>query len=98
VNAPATVADGLKASIGERNWALISRLVDDVVRVEERDIIAAMRTAWERLKLVVEPSAAVPLAAVTARRLDVSGRRVRIVFSGGNLDLDALPALFAAGA
>jgi threonine dehydratase len=98
VNAPATVADGLKASIGERNWALISRLVDDVVRVEEREIIAAMRTAWERLKLVVEPSAAVPLAAVTARRLDVSGRRVGIVFSGGNLDLDALPALFAAGA
>lgn len=98
VDAPATVADGLKASIGERNWALISRLVDQVVRVEEGEIVAAMRMVWERLKLVVEPSAAVPLAAIAARRLDVTGRRVGIVLSGGNLDLDALPALFAAGA
>ena len=89
-----TIADGLRASIGERNWALISRLVDDVVRVEEREIVAAMRLAWERLKIVIEPSAAVPLAAVMAGRLPVAGRRVGIVFSGGNLDLDGLPALF----
>lgn len=94
----ATIADGLRASIGERNWALISQHVDEVVRVEEAEIIAAMRLAWERLKIVIEPSAAVPLAAISSGRLDVAGRRVGIVFSGGNLDLGALPALFAQGA
>jgi threonine dehydratase len=91
-----TIADGLRASIGERNWVLISRLVDDVVRVGDPEIVAAMRLAWERLKIVIEPSAAVPLAAVMSGRLPVAGRRIGIVFSGGNLDLDALPALFGA--
>lgn len=94
----ATVADGLRASIGERNWALISRHVDEVVRVEEDEIVAAMRLAWERLKIVIEPSAAVPLAALASGRLQPAGRRIGVVFSGGNLDLDALPGLFAAGA
>jgi threonine dehydratase len=93
-----TIADGLRASIGERNWALISQYVDEVVRVEEREIVAAMRLTWERLKIVIEPSAAVPLAAISSGRLPVAGLRVGIVLSGGNLDLDALPALFAAGA
>jgi len=93
-----TIADGLRASIGERNWALISQHVDEVVRVEDEEIIAAMRLAWERLKIVIEPSAAVPLAAMISGRLAVAGRRVGIVFSGGNLDLGMLPALFAKGA
>ena len=90
-----TIADGLRASIGERNWALISQHVDEVVRVDESEIVAAMRLVWERLKIVIEPSAAVPLAAIASGRLPVPGQRVGIVFSGGNLDLDALPALFA---
>jgi threonine dehydratase len=94
----ATIADGLRASIGERNWALISQHVDEVVRVEEDEIVAAMRLAWERLKIVIEPSAAVPLAVLSSGRLHVAGRRVGIVFSGGNLDLGALPELFAQGA
>jgi threonine dehydratase len=93
-----TVADGLRASIGTRNWALISAHVDEVVRVGEAEIVAAMRLAWERLKIVIEPSAAVPLAAIASGRLQVEGLRVGVVFSGGNLDLDGLPALFAAGA
>jgi len=91
-----TIADGLRASIGERNWALISRLVEGVVRVEDEEIVAAMRLAWERLKIVIEPSAAVPLAALLSGRLALSGERVGVVFSGGNLDLDELPALFSA--
>lgn len=91
-----TIADGLRASIGERNWELISHYVDEVVRVEDFEIVAAMRLAWERLKIVIEPSAAVPLAAVASRRLPVAGLRVGVVFSGGNVDLDALPELFAA--
>jgi threonine dehydratase len=93
-----TIADGLRASIGTRNWTLISKYVDQVVRVEDREIVAAMRLAWERLKVVIEPSAAVPLAAISSGRLSVVGLRVGVVFSGGNLDLDALPALFSAGA
>ncbi len=92
-----TIADGLRASIGERNWALISRLVEQVVRVTDAETVAAMRLAWERLKVVIEPSAAVPLAAVMSGRLPVAGQRVGIVFSGGNLDLDALPGLFGGG-
>lgn len=90
-----TVADGLRASIGARNWALISKLVDEVVRIEETEIVAAMRLAWERLKIVIEPSCAVPLAAVLTGRVPVAGQRVGIVLSGGNLDLDGLPGLFA---
>jgi threonine dehydratase len=90
-----TVADGLRASIGERNWALISRHVDEVVRVQEADIIAAMRLAWERLKIVIEPSSAVPLAAILAGDVPVAGRRVGLVFSGGNLDLGELAGWLA---
>lgn len=93
----ATIADGLRASIGERNWVLISRHVDEVVRVADDEIVAAMRLAWERLKIVIEPSAAVPLAAVCSGRLPVTGLRVGVIFSGGNLDLDGLPALFSQG-
>lgn len=97
VSSPETVADGLKASIGERNWRLISRLVDEIVRVGEAEIVAAMRTVWERLKIVVEPSGAVPLAAVLSGGLPVARRHIGLVLSGGNLDLDTLPALFSAG-
>jgi threonine dehydratase len=92
-----TVADGLRASIGVRNWALISTGVEAVVRVGDDEIVAAMRSAWERLKIVIEPSAAVPLAAILGGRLPLAGLRVGVLLSGGNLDLDALPALFAAG-
>jgi threonine dehydratase len=91
-----TVADGLRASIGERNWALISRHVDEVVRIGEAEIISAMRLAWERLKIVIEPSSAVPLAAVLGRHVPVAGQRVGVVFSGGNVDLDGLGELFSA--
>lgn len=65
------------------------------MRVEEHEIIAAMRLVWERLKIVIEPSSAVPLAAVASGRVAVSGRRVGVILSGGNVDLDALPGLFA---
>ncbi|NGP54353.1 pyridoxal-phosphate dependent enzyme [Thioalkalivibrio sp. XN8] len=85
-----TVADGLRASIGSRNWSLISRLVDEVVRVEEEEIIAATRLAWEVLKVVIEPSSAVPLAALLSGRLPVRGRRVGVVLSGGNVEVEGL--------
>ena len=91
-----TVADGLRASIGVRNWALMSRLVEDVVRVGEDEILQAMRAVWERMKLVIEPSCAVPVAAVLTGRLPVAGQSVGIILSGGNVDLDTLPELFRA--
>lgn len=89
--APKTVADGLLTSLGVRNFALIQRLVDDIVTVGETAIIRAMRLIWERMKIVVEPSAAVPLASLVENRIDVREKRVGIVLSGGNVDLDRLP-------
>jgi threonine dehydratase/serine racemase len=94
---PRTIADGLKTSLGETTtWPVVRDLVEGILTVEESDIVAAMRLVWERMKLVVEPSAAVPLAAVLGgafQALDAGGplRRVAVVFSGGNVDLDALP-------
>ena len=90
-----TVADGLRASIGSRNWSVISRLVDEVVRVEEDEILAATRLAWEVLKIVIEPSSAVPLAALLSGRLPAHGRRVGVVLSGGNVEVAELATRFS---
>ena len=86
-----TVADGLRASLGVRNFELIHRHVEDIVCVEESEIIAAMRFVWERMKLVIEPSSAVPVAALLHHRLELQGQRVGVIISGGNVDLDHLP-------
>ena len=86
-----TIADGLRTNIGEPNFAIIQRYVDDVVTVSEEAIISAMRTIWETMKIVIEPSAAVPYAAILERAIDVNGKRVGIILTGGNVDLDALP-------
>jgi threonine dehydratase len=88
---PHTIADGLKSSLGERPFAEITRLVDDIVTVREESIIQAMRHLWEVMKLIVEPSGAVAYAAIAEGRLAAPGARVGIVLSGGNLDLDRLP-------
>lgn len=90
---PKTVADGLLTSLGDRTFGIVSDFVDDIVTVSEEGIIQAMRCIWERMKIIVEPSAAVPLGALLTRRLDVSGKRVGIILSGGNVDLDRLPWL-----
>lgn len=89
--APQTIADGLLTSVGVRNFALIQRCVDDIVTVGDPAIIQSMRLVWERMKVVVEPSAAVPLAALVENRVGVRGMRVGMVLSGGNVDLDRLP-------
>jgi threonine dehydratase len=91
VVAPNTIADGLRTSIGEPNFEITRRWVDDVVTVSEAGIIAAMRLIWDAVKIVVEPSAAVPYAAIMEGRVDVAGLRVGIILSGGNVDLDQLP-------
>lgn len=91
---PDTVCDGLRGTLGAPNFAMLSAHGVDVVTVDDGDTIAAMRLLWQRLKLVVEPSSAIALAAVLARRDRFAGQRVGIILSGGNVDLDALPALF----
>ena len=92
---PVSIADGLLSSLSERTFEIISRFVDDVVTVEEQMIVHAMRVMWERMKIVVEPSGAVPLAAILAKRLDIAGRKVGVIVSGGNVDLDRLPWMVA---
>jgi len=88
---PDTVADGLRTSLGELTFPIIRQYVDAIVTAGEADIIAAMRAIWERMKLVVEPSAAVPLATILSGHADLAGSRVGIILSGGNADLDTLP-------
>ena len=92
MNAPQTIADGLRGSIGVRNFELLRSLVDDVVTVSEAEIVAAMRVVLEDLKLLIEPSSAVPVAAMLAGKLGRT-ERVGIVLSGGNVDLEQCPFL-----
>jgi threonine dehydratase len=86
-----TIADGLRTNVGEPNFAIIKRYVDDIVTVSEEAIISAMRTIWETMKIIIEPSAAVPYAAILESKIDIGGKRVGMILTGGNVDLDALP-------
>ena len=88
---PKTIADGLRTSLGPNTFPLVRSYVSEIVTTSEEAIISAMRLVWERMKIVIEPSAAVPLAALREGKLDARGKRVAIVLSGGNVDLDALP-------
>jgi threonine dehydratase len=88
---PKTIADGLLTSLGKYTFPIIRKFVSDVVCVEEQEIIEAMRLIFERMKIVVEPSSAVPLAALLAQKLNVAGKKVGIMISGGNVDLNHLP-------
>jgi threonine dehydratase len=92
---PNTIADGLRGFIGVRNFALLRSHVDAVVTVGEAEIVAAMRIVLGDLKLLIEPSAAVPVAALLAGKLGRAGERVGIVLSGGNVDLAQCPFLSA---
>ena len=88
---PQTIADGLLTSVGERNFSIMLDKVDDVVTVSEHSIVLAMRMVCERMKLIIEPSSAVPLAAILENKVDVSNKKVGIILSGGNVDLEKLP-------
>lgn len=88
---PETIADGLRATIGLENLAVAQRYVDGIVTVSEAAIIAAMQLIWDAVKIVIEPSAAVPYAAILENKIPVAGQRVGLVLTGGNVDLDALP-------
>ncbi len=88
---PKTIADGLLTSLGEINFVIISKNVDDIVTVSEESIVKAMRMVWERMKLIIEPSSAVPLAAILENKEAFSNQRIGIILSGGNVDLGNLP-------
>jgi len=88
---PKTIADGLLTSLGERNFKIILNKVDDIVTVTEENIVAAMRLIWERMKIIIEPSSAVPLAAVLEGKINITNKKVGIILSGGNMDLGKLP-------
>jgi threonine dehydratase len=90
---PKTIADGLLTSLGSLTFPIITEYVDDIVTVSEEGIISAMRLIWERMKILIEPSSAVPLAAIMENKLDVKDKRIGIILSGGNIDLDRLPWL-----
>jgi threonine dehydratase len=86
-----TIADGLRTNIGAPNFAIVQRYVDDIVTVNEEAIVSAMRTIWEIMKIIIEPSAAVPYAGIVESKLDIGAQRVGIILTGGNVDLNALP-------
>ena len=91
---PQTIADGLLTSLGEITFPVILEHVNDIVTVSEQNIITAMRSIWERMKIVVEPSGAVPLGAVMEHPDRFKGRHVGIILSGGNVDLQKLLSNF----
>jgi threonine dehydratase len=86
-----TIADGLRTSLGDKTYPIIRKYVDRIVTVSEDAIVSSMRIIWERMKIIIEPSAAVSFAALLENKIDVAGKRVGIILSGGNVDLDKLP-------
>ncbi|ASS58027.1 beta-hydroxyaspartate dehydratase BhcB [Rhizobium leguminosarum] len=90
-DAPNTIADGLKVPLKELTWHFVKRNVSDIVTASEEEIIEAMKLIWKRAKLVMEPSSAVPLAAILKNKNIFAGKRVGVIITGGNVDLDTLP-------
>lgn len=89
-----SIADGLLTSLGEKTFDIIQREVKEIITVSDKEIIITMRLVWERLKIIIEPSAAVPLAVVLKSKEKFFGKRVGIIFSGGNVDLEKAFELF----
>lgn len=90
-DAPVTVADGLKVPLKERTWHFVSNHVTDILLASEQEIIDAMYLTWQRMKIVMEPSSAVPLATILKNKHLFAGKRVGVVITGGNVDLKKLP-------
>ena len=90
-DAPVTIADGLKVPLKERTWHFVSNHVSDILTASEQEIIDAMKLTWQRMKLVMEPSCAVPLATILKNKDRFAGKRVGVIVTGGNVDMDKLP-------
>ncbi|CTQ65819.1 beta-hydroxyaspartate dehydratase BhcB [Roseibium alexandrii] len=90
-DAPNTVADGLKVPLKDLTWHFVSNYVSDVLTASEQEIVEAMRLTWARMKIVMEPSSAVPLATILKNKHIFAGKRVGVIITGGNVDLNKLP-------
>ena len=90
-DSPQTIADGLKVSMRPRTWHFVSNYVTDVLLATEEEIIDAMYLTWQRMKIVIEPSSAVPLATILKNKELFAGKRVGVIITGGNVDLKKLP-------
>lgn len=88
---PDTIADGLLTTLGERNFEIIKREVEEIITVSDKEIIEAMKLLWERMKIIVEPSGAVPFAAILQKKEQFQGEKVGVILSGGNVNLSKLP-------
>lgn len=88
---PNTIADGLRTTLGKRNFSVLQKRLADLFLVEEKEIVTAMRLIWERMKIVVEPSCALPLAVVLKHQALFSDKKVGLILTGGNVDLESLP-------
>ena len=88
---PKTIADGLLTSLGTLTFAVIRQNVDEILTASEESIVAAMRMIWERMKIIIEPSSAVPLAVILENREKFAGKKIGIILSGGNVELTKLP-------
>jgi len=86
-----TIADGLRTNLGDINFPIIQKYVDGIILVSEEEIVAAMRLIWERMKIIIEPSCAVPFAAVLKNKETFANQKIGIVLTGGNVDLSKLP-------
>jgi len=86
-----TIADGLQATLGDKTFPIIQQYVKEVITVRDEEIVEAMRLIWERMKIIIEPSCAVPLAALIKEKEKLRGRRVGMILTGGNVDLSRLP-------
>jgi threonine dehydratase len=89
--APDTVADGLRTSLGDKTFAIIHEHVKEIICVSDEEIVAAMRLIWERMKIIAEPSGAVPLAAILKTKERWQGEKIGLIITGGNIDLEQLP-------
>ncbi len=90
-DAPDTVADGLKVPLKDLTWHFVKNHVSDVLTASETEIVEAMKLIWKRMKIVMEPSSAVPLATILKHPKTFAGKRVGVIVTGGNVDLDRLP-------
>lgn len=91
VDNPESIADGLLVSVGKLNFEIIKEHVSEVYRVEEQEIVDAMRLIWERMKIIIEPSSAVAVAALLKNKEQFAGKKTGLIITGGNVQLDALP-------
>jgi threonine dehydratase len=90
-DAPTTIADGLLVPLKERTWHFVSHYVTDIYTASEEEIIDAMKITWKHLRIVMEASCAVPLATILKNKDKFAGKRVGVIITGGNVDLDKLP-------